>query len=203
MESVSRSLSYLLSRWGLSSCIAEHQALFVWDEVVGENVMRVAWPLSVRGGVLLIQTKSSVWAQELSMRRGEIIRKLNERIGKQVICEIRFTSARQRKSGPEEETLAKRPKERELITMQLASDQQDGLGRVAGQVRDANVRASLLRFLETSAKAQAWRHSQGWQPCVLCGEPVAPDQTICSRCHSPGTGKTDAELTTTPDKRNS
>ena len=53
----------------------------VWAEVVGEAIAAVAEPVAEREGVLTIHCQSATWAQELSLMEGELLRRLNERLG--------------------------------------------------------------------------------------------------------------------------
>jgi predicted nucleic acid-binding Zn ribbon protein len=62
----------------------------LWDEVVGAAVAKIASPAGFKGKILLVNVVSSVWIQELQYHRKEIIRKLNEALGKELVCDIKF-----------------------------------------------------------------------------------------------------------------
>ena len=46
--------------------------------------------MSVKNGILEVKTTNSVWKQELQIQKTEIIKRLNKRLKKNIIKEIRF-----------------------------------------------------------------------------------------------------------------
>jgi predicted nucleic acid-binding Zn ribbon protein len=73
-------------RWGRR--VFEGKALLVWEDVVGESLREHTRPVRVDGGRLVVAVEDSVWKQEISLLQGEIIEKLNDRIGSEVIRDI-------------------------------------------------------------------------------------------------------------------
>lgn len=49
-----------------------------WEEVAGEAVAGEARPVSEQGGILTLRCESAVWAQELELLSGDLLRRLNE-----------------------------------------------------------------------------------------------------------------------------
>ena len=62
----------------------------LWDDVVGEAVAKNARPAGFKGKILLVHVGSSVWIQELQYYKKDMIRKLNEALGKELVCDIKF-----------------------------------------------------------------------------------------------------------------
>ena len=62
----------------------------LWDDVVGEALAKNARPAGFKGKILLVNVVSSVWIQELQYYKKDIIRKLNEALGKELVCDIKF-----------------------------------------------------------------------------------------------------------------
>jgi len=62
----------------------------LWDDVVGEALAKNARPAGFKGKILLVNVVSSVWIQELQYYRKDMIRKLNEALGKELVCDIKF-----------------------------------------------------------------------------------------------------------------
>ena len=52
-----------------------------WTGVVGETVAREAEPVSERAGVVTIECRSSVWAQEIELLSADLVARLNEALG--------------------------------------------------------------------------------------------------------------------------
>jgi len=82
-----------LRRVGLEGAVAERTALAIWPEVVGDRTAAATRPTLVRDGILYVACRDSLWAQEIHFLRPIMVRKLNERIGREVIKEIRLSGA--------------------------------------------------------------------------------------------------------------
>lgn len=53
----------------------------VWPEVVGPGLSTEARPVSERRGTVTVSCGSSVWAQELALLSGDLLDRLNARLG--------------------------------------------------------------------------------------------------------------------------
>jgi len=80
----------MVRRMGLSKPFAEYDVLTSWEECVGEQVAKVSTPERILNGVLFVHVSSAPWRAELSLRRGEIIQKINARAGTTVVRDIQF-----------------------------------------------------------------------------------------------------------------
>lgn len=75
---------------GITRKLREYNIVTSWDDIVGAQIGRVAKPQRIERGVLFVGVSSAPWRAELSMRRREIIQKINDSIGKKIILDIRF-----------------------------------------------------------------------------------------------------------------
>jgi predicted nucleic acid-binding Zn ribbon protein len=55
-----------------------------WSRVAGEDLARRARPGELRAGVLEVRTDNSPWLQEVAMRQGEVLARLQARYGREV-----------------------------------------------------------------------------------------------------------------------
>ncbi len=76
---------------GLKGAVREKAALKLWTEVVGAKTASVTNAERVQKGILYVSCKDSMWAQQLHFLRPVIIKKLNERLGEDIIKEIRLS----------------------------------------------------------------------------------------------------------------
>ncbi|HDK27057.1 MAG TPA: DUF721 domain-containing protein [Candidatus Atribacteria bacterium] len=70
--------------------IKGYQVINCWEEVVGEEIAQNTQPIKIQDQILFLRVKSSVWANELNLRRGEIINKINLKAKEQIIFDLRF-----------------------------------------------------------------------------------------------------------------
>ncbi|HEY2335639.1 MAG TPA: DUF721 domain-containing protein [Solirubrobacterales bacterium] len=61
-----------------------------WAEVVGEQIDAVAKPVSERAGEVTVSCSDSVWAQELDLMQGQLLERLQERLGESAPQSLRF-----------------------------------------------------------------------------------------------------------------
>ena len=68
----------------------EVRIVHAWREVLGPGVAQATREVYVRGATLHVVLDSAVLRNELMMWRDRLVRTLNERVGTDVIREIRF-----------------------------------------------------------------------------------------------------------------
>ena len=90
MQSLKTAIDSMLRKFGIENAIAQNNVLNIWNEIVGEKVAKNTEPDRVEHGVIVVKVSSPTWRQELYFQKKEIIKKLNNKIGKNVIRDIRF-----------------------------------------------------------------------------------------------------------------
>ena len=90
MQELKTAIKEFLKKAGLEKGVSQNKALLVWEEVVGDKVSQNTSPEKVESGTLYIKTSNPTWRQELVFKKTHIIKKLNNKLGKNTIKEIRF-----------------------------------------------------------------------------------------------------------------
>jgi predicted nucleic acid-binding Zn ribbon protein len=84
---------FALALDGLTSAIAPATPLArvqeVWPQALGAAVAEAAEPTSERAGVLTVTCTAAVWAQELTLMGEELLSRLNEALGEDLLHELR------------------------------------------------------------------------------------------------------------------
>ena len=83
-------INQFLRQQGLEAPLQEYRLLAAWGEVAGLEVERVTRKLFVRNQTLVVELSSPVIRSEMMMRRGDLVRMLNDKAGAQVITDIMF-----------------------------------------------------------------------------------------------------------------
>jgi Dna[CI] antecedent DciA-like protein len=65
-------------------------ALSAWAASVGAAAVPRAVPWTLHDGLLTVRVPSSTWAQDLSLRRAELLRRLGAELGAERVRELRF-----------------------------------------------------------------------------------------------------------------
>ena len=79
-----------LREQGLETPLLQKRLVDAWPEVMGEAVNGYTDNLYIRNQTLFVHLTSPALRMELSMQRQDIVRRLNEHVGNQVIADIRF-----------------------------------------------------------------------------------------------------------------
>ena len=90
MQSLKKALNAALKTFGLENAVAQNDALLIWEEAVGKKIAKNTEPDRVEHGIIIVKVSSPTWRQELFFQKEEIVKKLNNKIGKRVIKDIRF-----------------------------------------------------------------------------------------------------------------
>ncbi len=75
---------------GLDTKLHELKILDVWKECVGESIAEYSSPVELRKNKLFVSVESAAWRYELSLKKNEIMEKLNGHFNKKLIREIIF-----------------------------------------------------------------------------------------------------------------
>jgi len=81
-------LKKLLRDLHIEKKVYQNQALLVWNEVVGEKISKISHAESVENGILFVHVENPSWRTELSYLKRDIINRLNNRIGMNIITDI-------------------------------------------------------------------------------------------------------------------
>ena len=80
----------ILRRYRPQAGEAFSQIWDVWEKAVGHGIAAQARPAAFRNGVLVVHASNSVWLQQLQFLRPEIIAKLNDHCGRDVVRELKL-----------------------------------------------------------------------------------------------------------------
>lgn len=88
------SLKYLILRnlreQGLETPLLQKRLIDAWPEIAGSAIARYTREVFIQNQTLVVHLTMPALRTELSMRRSELVKKLNEQVGEQVIADIRF-----------------------------------------------------------------------------------------------------------------
>ena len=75
---------------GLETPLLQKRLIDAWPVVMGEAIASYTTSLNIRNQTLFVHLNNPALRMELSMQRQDIVRRLNEHVGNQVIADIRF-----------------------------------------------------------------------------------------------------------------
>ena len=87
-ESVGNLMAQWLRASGLETPLNEYRALQAWSVVVGPLVAKATTDIKIYNQTLFVKDRSSALRGNLFMQRKELVKKINERVGANVISDI-------------------------------------------------------------------------------------------------------------------
>ena len=75
---------------GLETPLLQKRLIDAWPTVMGDVIAGYTQNLYIKNQTLFVHLTSPALRADLSMQRQEIVRRLNESVGSQVIAEVRF-----------------------------------------------------------------------------------------------------------------
>ncbi len=124
----------------------------VWNEVVGPGIARHTQGFAFREGKeLVVFVDTPAWANELSLMSGDLMRRINSRIGEESVSSLRFTvskrvaAERAWDATIEESEAAYEPDAVEPLP--LSEVERDQAAHVAAVIEDPELRELALRVM--------------------------------------------------------
>jgi len=90
IKSLGEALEELVESLGIKGKLREQDVFVYWQKAVGERIAEVAIPTRILKGTLFVSVKSGAWRNELSMRKTEIQKRLNEILDEEIVKDIKF-----------------------------------------------------------------------------------------------------------------
>jgi len=81
-------LDTVVSRLGLRRDLDDYRIFEAWERVVGAQIARNARPIRLDAKRLVINVKSAVWMQELSLLREDIRQRINDWMGRELVQDL-------------------------------------------------------------------------------------------------------------------
>ncbi len=79
-----------LREFKLDKKAGDYEVILAWPEVVGEQVAEVTVAEALTRGILIVKVADSVWKYELSMRKREILHRLQRQFPDVVLKDIQW-----------------------------------------------------------------------------------------------------------------
>jgi predicted nucleic acid-binding Zn ribbon protein len=86
-------LAQVLETHGVQKTVQRIGILDLWPEIVGERVAGVTKVKGLDGDALFVEVRSSAWLTELSLLKGEVLERVNARLGEVPLERIVFVLA--------------------------------------------------------------------------------------------------------------
>jgi predicted nucleic acid-binding Zn ribbon protein len=87
-RSIGKAFDGYLREKGLAEVSELAELAAIWPDVVGDDIARHASPRLVREDVLVVEVDHSAWAAELRFLAGDILRRIEDTLGRSVAASL-------------------------------------------------------------------------------------------------------------------
>ena len=120
----------------------------MWEAVVGPHIAKKATPEGIRNGILQVSVVSSVWMQELTFMKQQILERINQACESSGVKDIRFRLG---------ETLPGMDNSDEEMLPELTEGEQKEIEQQTATVTDRDLRDSLQSLFSIGMKSKKKR----------------------------------------------
>lgn len=192
-EPVDSVIEKVLSGMDLLTQTRRYQIFYYWPKIMGD-ISDHAKPRRIDGDVLYVATSSSTWAQELTMMKRDIIKKIESTLGGKYINDIYFSEHLWGTTETENSLSAQNGAlERDFYYKEYKAFKSKNVSRVkkelaqlqASEVLQNDPRLSLTfqKFTVTMNIRQEYLLQQGYKKCPVCGYLYNPKK-VCPHCRN-------------------
>lgn len=89
-QPIGTALQQLSFELGIARTLRRFDVLTAWERIVGEKIAAVTQAQRFDNGVLIVGVRTAPWRNELTMRRHEIMDRINNTFGEKIVKDIRF-----------------------------------------------------------------------------------------------------------------
>jgi predicted nucleic acid-binding Zn ribbon protein len=143
---VSDLLSAMLRGTPAEKRLEEGRIWLVWEDAVGSRIALHAAPSGFRDGTLTVTVDSAPWMQQLSFLKRELIAKVNDGLGHELVRELYFKAGRIRSTAPEAKPAPKR--------RQLTEEDQCWIKEQASSLADPELQSVFESLIKKARENQ-------------------------------------------------
>jgi len=89
-ETLGTAIQRFLKSEGIDKKLREVKVVRQWEDIIGRSVARATESIAIRNGVLHVKLNSPIVRQELSMIKSEIVKRMNQMAGMQVVTSVQL-----------------------------------------------------------------------------------------------------------------
>ncbi len=92
IKPISGILDTLRSELRVDENIELHASVRDWESIVGPRLSAHTKPLHIKNRILFVNAEGAVWQQEILFAKRQIIMRVNDRLGRNHVREVRFSN---------------------------------------------------------------------------------------------------------------
>lgn len=184
MDKVNNLLPAVFKHLGMSNKYNEAIILFHWEEIVGKEIYFHSRPHAVERGILILSVSNSVWSHHLMMLKQQIIKKINNYIGKAIIKDIRFVAGYYRSEPKENNADFEVRTEYPIKLSNIKLDESDyrTVNELSEIIHDPQLKNLVSKIVKKVVASKKNKINNNYHECKICKRLCLPEDEYCSIC---------------------
>lgn len=150
-------LHTLARSWGISDPEETARLFAWWERIVGPEVAARCQPSSLKDGVLKVRTESSAWAWEMKYLSPEIVKRINDSLGKEIVKQVKpwvKPPVGENVARPKQQHPAPAGSKATKTRDKSSGKEAEQAAEIAGEVADEQVSEALRRAVLAAKRRQ-------------------------------------------------
>lgn len=190
INSIKNILPDSIKRLGIEKELKITSVVLHWSDIVGKDIAKSSWPISLRQGVLLVVVRNSVWCHHLCMLKENLIKKINIFIGDNIVTDIKYKvgSIKDSKGILQEEDVHK------PLMLPLDKAEIKQADELVKEIDDIKLRNKVLSVLLKDLAHKKYCKKENWHSCKTCGILVKAEECYCTVCEQENRRQRNADI---------
>ncbi len=90
VKPISELLSQYLRRQGMETPLMQRRVVDLWDTLLGPTISQYTSEKFIKNQVLYVKILNPALRQDLNMMRSQLVKRLNDAVGSQIITDVRI-----------------------------------------------------------------------------------------------------------------
>lgn len=90
VKPISELLSQYLRQQGMETPLLQRRIVDTWDSLMGPTIAQYTTEKFIKNQVLFVKILNPALRQDLNMMRSQLVKRLNDAVGSQIITEVRI-----------------------------------------------------------------------------------------------------------------
>lgn len=90
VKPISELLSQYLRQQGMETPLLQRRIVDTWDSLMGPDIAQYTTEKFIKNQILFVKILNPALRQDLNMMRSQLVKRLNDAVGSQIITEVRI-----------------------------------------------------------------------------------------------------------------
>lgn len=189
MESIESIMPDSLKELHIWELFQEQKLLHEWSKVVGNTISHNVKILSIKVPIVYVGVFNSAWMQQVNMQKRQIIQKINQFYGKELITDLKYKMYGQQPGVQEnintdvDEEFGQNVNIKiDLTKISISQEELITIENNLKSISDKDLAEKMKIIMVDQIRRQKYMASKNIHFCTDCGKPLASTEKICLTC---------------------